>query len=645
MLARLLRSTALLAPLSCSLLPAPLLLAHGGQYRGPLPPGVPAPPPGGVPSVPTGPATPGSPGPAGPTTNRAGSTDDTSWQIWWEFNKEQFWIARQEAPLAITGSDEFFLGMRRLVPSHSGLGATDRDKKEVIAPALVAILRRERNRDLVTACLVALGKLGVDAPGVDLDREFAEHLRRDDQEVRETAALAYGIAGRDRSFDLLADILTDSRAGRRVVDRAEVGDRSRAFAAHSLGQLAARSADIAVKQRVHDLLAPLLRGGEDDREVLVAAVTSLGVLGIDPDQAREKRLAWQAVDELWAFFRRDLGKGDQIVQAHVPTAVARLLGRGTTAVHQKAKSVLAEELTARSPRTHAIRQSAVLALGQLCVPAETSAEDRAFAKLLLETSRDAVDQQTRFFALLALGRIGGSAVRSELLALYPKGNAATERPWAALALGLIAFDRRLQGSVDVEIARVLLDDLLDTAQPAARAGFAVALGLTGHQPAAAPVLSLLAAEEREETLAGYLCTSLGLLGDPVAVQPLTDLLRRSVRRPFVLQQAAIALGQLGDERAVPVLQELLARNESTAALAAIAGALTQIGDRRSIEPLLAVLNGSEPTKLARAFAAAALGGIGDKDERSWNVPLCRDVNYRAAVDTLTNGRSGVLDIL
>ena len=58
-----------------------------------------------------------------------------------------------------------------------------------------------------------------------------------------------------------------------------------------------------------------------------------------------------------------------------------------------------------------------------------------------------------------------------------------------------------------------------------------------------------------------------------------------------------------------------------------------------------MLDDERTTKLARAFVAAALGGVGDKDELPWNVVLCRDVNYRAGVDTLTNGATGVLAIL
>jgi HEAT repeat protein len=85
--------------------------------------------------------------------------------------------------------------------------------------------------------------------------------------------------------------------------------------------------------------------------------------------------------------------------------------------------------------------------------------------------------------------------------------------------------------------------------------------------------------------------------------------------------------------------------ESAAVLAAIAVAIGRIGDRRAIEPLVGMTRDADLTKLARAFVAAALGGVGDKDPLPWNVPLSVDCNYAASVDTLTNGSTGVLDIL
>jgi hypothetical protein len=51
------------------------------------------------------------------------------------------------------------------------------------------------------------------------------------------------------------------------------------------------------------------------------------------------------------------------------------------------------------------------------------------------------------------------------------------------------------------------------------------------------------------------------------------------------------------------------------------------------------------TEVSRAFAAAALGGIADKEALPWNSKLAVGLNYRAAVETLTSQSSGVLDIL
>ena len=79
--------------------------------------------------------------------------------------------------------------------------------------------------------------------------------------------------------------------------------------------------------------------------------------------------------------------------------------------------------------------------------------------------------------------------------------------------------------------------------------------------------------------------------------------------------------------------------------AALANAIGQIGDRRAIPLLVALTKDDAQTKLGRAFAAAALGGVCERFALPWNLPLSRDANYGAPVDTLSNGATGVLDIL
>ena len=62
----------------------------------------------------------------------------------------------------VTGSDDFYLGPRRASRLVDVLRPTDDDRVEKIVPALAALIEAERSRDVQSACLVALGKVGTD---------------------------------------------------------------------------------------------------------------------------------------------------------------------------------------------------------------------------------------------------------------------------------------------------------------------------------------------------------------------------------------------------------------------------------------------------------------------------------------------------
>lgn len=656
--------------LTAALAAAALLLVvpvngHGGQYRGPFP-GIPRPrqpvqvPPAG-PANPRGPTTPRvpqpsapaptspGPGPAlpGPTTGGVDLEPETvDWRVWWEFNKEPFLEARpvaQSAPM--TGSDDFYLGPRHAAAGFDMLAPTADDRRDLIVPALRDLIEGERNRDVQSACLIALGKVALDAPGVDVEALIASRIARDDQEVRETAVLALGISARATAVPKLAGLLRDDDAGRQLVG-GRVGERTRAFAAYGLGLCARANDDIALRTQIHDLLWAVLQDKRDHGfELRTAAVTALGILGGERGSGRQLRLAWQTVDELLEFFGRDLGRDDEIVQAHAPVAIARLLGRGSSAVHQRCKEQFAAAFTARPRRSNEVRQSAALALGMLCEAEDRHREDAVFAKALLDRAQDDVDRQARYFALLALGRIGGPANRERLRDAYAHSRRGTDRPWAALALGLCAARAAAAGAVDESTGRLLLGDLQDERSDGLRGALAIAVGLTGFEPAVPVVERLLHEEEVRTELAGYLCISLALLGDRAAVPQLLAIVDRSLRRPELLQQAAVALGRLGDREANDRLLAQLARTDSTATLAALAMSIARIGDRRAIAPLVAMAADRDLTTLSRAFVAAALGGVGDQQALPFHVPISVDANYAANVDTLTNGATGILDIL
>lgn len=633
---------------ACVLVLSASLSAHGGQYRGSGTPGAPA-PGRGIPVGPTtgGPAAPSAPSVGTPSTGGASvSPEEVSWQAWWELNKDVFVqqdTNGRQGP--VTGSDDFYLGVRRAEPFVDTLEPTAADLADRIVPGLAALMTKERNRDVQTACLMALAKIGRDGPGVDLQQELLARLPRGDQEVRETAVLALGVAGRKSALPMLLAVLGDTAEGRKLCARDDVDPRTRAFAAYAVGVLARSLDDGAARQEAHDGLLAILRDGAlKNRDLRAAAVTALGLLS-DPEQGTQRRLAWLTVEELLEWYQRDQGAGDEAVQSHAPIAIGRLLGRGNSLLHQRCKQHFVGVLSATAKRGNSILQSAALALGMLAMPSGECDEDAAVEKALQAYFERGVDRLARSLAVMALGRIGGDVNRAWLLGAYQRANKNTERPWIALALGLIAANAAKGGEVDTMLATMLLDDMSAASRPDVQGALAVALGLTRHAAASPVLLRLLRDSEHQETLAGYLSVGIGLLGDRTAVPALSAMLERSQRRPFLLLQTAVALGCLGDREANERLLAMLRASESVAVAAALANAIGRIGDRRAIDPLLAMAKDEELPKLARAFVAAALGGIGDRSPLPWNAPLSRDANWGAPVDTLSNGATGVLDIL
>jgi HEAT repeat protein len=589
--------------------------AHGGQYR--------------------------------PPSLTAGSRDTAplpaSWQTWWEYNREPF-VRRTTvaaAPAPATGPRAN--GAAGAVPP-APFAVVDDDRDRIV-PALLAALAAERSRDVQTACMVALAKIRRDGGGTTLEAALLPRLQRDDTEVRETAALALGIAGRPAGVPHLLGLVRDDAVGRKLVDGAAVPDRVRTFAVYGLALAARRSADAALQQQAAKELSAVWKAPPAGaRDLRVAAVLGLGALH-DPERPEGRRLAWQLVDELLAWLDRDLGAGEEIVQAQAPIAIARLLGRGDSAVHARCKRAFAAMLTADSRRGNALLQSAAIALGAMALPAEQCDGD-AHVSAALRTAYDrGGEPHVRLFAAMALARIGGNANRSWLLGEYPRGNKTVEKPWLALALGVYAQQRALTAEIDPGVARLLRNELAAASYEDLRAPLALAVGLTRDATAVGELRALLADRAGNERTAGYACTALGLLGDRAAIPDLAAVMTAARRQPFVLQAAALALGQLGDRELTPRLVELLAAGDSLATLVGLATAIGRSGDRRAIDPLLAIVGRDDAPQLSRAFAAAALGWLADTDPLPWNRAFAVDANYACEIDTLANGTSGILDIL
>ena len=587
--------------------------------------------------------------------------DLTQWEFWWEFGKDPFLRLRdavhsgRSIPL-----DEALLNPRLAARAHHVELPTETDLADV-ADRLVGILGTKCSRDTTSACLVALAKIGRDGIDWRLREVLLPFLQRNDQEIRETAALSLGIAGMvdSQTIAVLGALVRDDALGRKLSGGSPTNERTRAFAAFGLGLLLQRTRDAGMARRIVEVLSEVVESAADNsRDLVVATIEALSLFPAEWEGDVANVLRAEVVERLGAYYKQPLGSGDELVQAHVPPAVARLLRpRDVEAARWRDWFVddLESQLAKSSARANKVNphiaQSCALALGSLTPSWEVGAADsERIGRLLLRVHRSHKDHQTRRFALISLGRMGGKIARDQLLRCFDAAR-VLEQPWAAMALGIMVAQSRSstkRGAVDVDpdIAKRLRAAFAKARNPSAQAGLAIALGLVGDCEAGDSMRDLLQARSHQDQLAGYLAIGLGLMRDDLAIGDVRELMRASQRRPQVVFHCAQALGLLGDHEVTDELcRELETEQPSLVRLSAAASALGQIGDRRSLKPLRGLLERKDITPLTRAFAVVALGSVCDKDPLPWNVAYATDCNYRASTSTLTDGASGILDIL
>ena len=487
-------------------------------------------------------------------------------------------------------------------------------------------------------------------------------MKANNQEIRETAALAIGIAaiaGKEE-IDRLVGLALDNQAGRKASEAAEVNERTRSFATYGLGLAAHKTSSVEIKTSVFAALKQLVNDDNvSSRQLKVAAIQAMSLLNLGSSTDAEKTLLGDAVKCLEDYYMRTMGSGEQLIQSHCATSIAKLIGRDhPLADHYK--ELFAADLAGKGKTKRAsndIARSCAMALGQLCKPREDKDDkknaDAKYCDLLLDSYHDHKDAQVKYFSILALGQIGGELNRTTLLKEFDKAGKTQERPWCALALGVYSFfkyeaQKRAGGSPEPErtIGQTLYDSLKSSKEPGLLSALAIGLGLNQATEAADSMRDLMLQSAAKEELAGYLCIGLALMNDVRSKDTILDVVKGSTRRVDLLKQASIALGKLGDKRVADQLQSMMAEeNSNLAKLSAIASALGFIGDQRTIAPLKTMLLNKDLGQLSRAFAAVALGGVADKESLPWNSKIGSNINYRASVETLTNKQSGILDLL
>lgn len=643
----------------------------GGPSAPSTPPSTPGPsgpstPPTAPPS--RGPATPG-PAPVGPTTaaSTGGTeigTDPADWGTWWQINQHAFLGLREAIwdPGVATGSDDFFLGIGEGRDLPAELRPSDAQLAERVAPALRRALEREKQIDVLSSSMVALAKLGDTqvAPGERTSLEVLRaFLRNSNQELQETAALCLGILGESAAPMDLGSLLADDARGRELVGGERVPLRTRAFAAYGLGVLAQRSERVDVRRWAAHQIVRALDERNAAADVAVACVNALALVELPSSSAQGARESGNAhpsssrealVEHLLARLADE--RLDSRMRAHLPRALVRSLRASAgPETKQVVESLLRIVETGRRGNRDVLR-GAIQALGDLQSAGDEASETKV-RRALLGAATEA-DALARPFAMIALAQAatrpgapseGAKEAREFLLRALARGESRL-RPWAGLALGVMAFRQRELGSEPSRDASLALRAALhDCGSPTELGAYALGLGLAGDIGSSGILLEKLA-RHSDDVARAQLAIALGLMRERSAAELLRGMLPESVYRPALMRGLAIGLALLGDKGSVPALASAMKETRSNSVRAVYAWTLSHIGDARAIDPMLALLEDQSLPDLTRASAAMGLGQVCERSPEPWNTPLAINSNYPESPQTFFDGAGsgGVLSI-
>jgi len=471
------------------------------------------------------------------------------WEFWFEYEKDALLRGALGIPRGATITGPGFPAAPD--PGYDPLRPGDLDGR--LLPALRAALR-DPAVEVRIAALLALGN-AKDAPS---RAAMEERLARGSAAERRAAALGLGFLGDPLSLPALQRALADPEP--------EV----RSMAVLSSGLLGSRDAAPGIRALLDRSLEV---SGREAREVRVAAVTALGLLG--------DRASVQVLTRVLAA--RSLR--DDRLRAHAATALGRV------AEVAALPSLIA---AAKEDSDASVRRAATLALG-----AFRGREVEAGLVGILDGDADAL---VRGFAALSLARSAGGgavAVLAERTGIrFPRGL----RGFAALGLGLT-------GAADSAAPPLRAED-------SRRGAASVALGLLRDRASSARMLEVAADRSSSPELQGYALLGSALTGDPASGKPVAAALRDGgpalllrllidARDPTVRGAAILGLGLAPDRGAVPLLADIAGDPEAAGSMMRVQAATTlgQVALRRGLPPVARLGAGLDYRALTDDLAA------------------------------------------
>lgn len=585
--------------------------------------------------------------------------DRTEWWDWWEYNKERF-----------LGLDDVLARLHPITPRGDDLVGPDLgrraglDARRVygeLVPALVSELEAEDNILFRRRALLALGRIGEAPKGFEstvdsLSSVIASFLSSEQMGVAEAAVVALGALETVDGVRILCELLEDGEPGQARVGRNRVPVRMRALAAYGLGVSGAGELPGAVRSfAVHSLVGALSAEGARYPDVQAAAVIAIGLIPLTETEDAGEHAPPSSCIPAQARFLLSLLDEEQprMVRNHAPTAVARLLEASEHA--EELHSLVIERLLEALDRGESVgvRRSSVIGLGLLADADNDPLDVRVREELFGLLSKG--DLPSRSFAAISLAQIASRegtgenpnaavATVSKSLTRHLVRGKSFERPWAALALGVMGFQLREKGSnLPKEAADALRGELARERNSIESSAMALAAGMVGDPRAYDAVLERVE-EERADDFMSYFSVGLGLLRQTAGIEALTELMDEADHRPMRTEYTALGRALIGDMTLVDELVGRLDDCNCSVSVRGVGRALAWTADDRGILPLLALVEDRELPASTRANAVEALGRIADRSNVAWDVRISRGLNYLDAPTSLTDPSGfGILD--
>jgi HEAT repeat protein len=494
-----------------------------------------------------------------------------------------------------------------------------------VIPALIELLKKSDNRDILDSAVLALGRTARAELADQVLEVSRPLLAHNELSVQTAATLCMGVLGSPKAIPVLTELMANTSKGQQFMGGGDVQWLVRAFAALSLGLINDRSS-------VDPLISIVQNTPDSDRDLKVCAIVALGLMDNDK------------VPDAFSFLSQKLDdrKLDAVIKSYIPTALAKMAGGSKT----EATAPLLLTFLNKDTDNY-VRQSAAIALGLL-----GTMKDKDIVDALLQYIAEGKDMQTRHFCFIALAEIGKRDKDTEqehpeqhkqLRDLFAKEilkpETKSNRSWAALSAAIYAKD---VVAAQPDLITQLIKAYDKESDPSYKSAFALSLGLLSvadeevrrhiHQDFK---------ESKDEDFRGYAAVALGFMNYTDASEDLRGLCQNKTVGPTFRLQLATGLGLMGDTEAVHVLVSTLKDAQTLGVSSAVAKALGLIGDQEAIEPLKSIAFDESVQNITRAFACVALGIVCEKSELPWNTRISADNNYRARVPAIDE----VLDIL